>query len=234
MSEERKTTRPAMPARDGVVLHAEPLRGDPELVAAVEAHLNEAMAPGKRSDGEPECTGISARWCPRCGDCTCGPWPEDDPDEWDIHHDGCPLHGLSSTHAGGEIDPRRAAALRGLDAVTRERDEAHVVAARLRDDLAILAADIAAHREAIEEARAEAELLRRELAEARADRDALKGALSRANELRIGDRAEARLDERWACSEFAEKWLREVDEITQDTPADLADAIRARGNGGAP
>lgn len=66
----------------------------------------------------------------------------------------------------------------------------------------------------------------------RAELDAFKGALSRANELRIGDRAEARLDERWACSEFAEKWLREVGEITQDTPADLADAIRARGAGG--
>ena len=59
-----------------------------------------------------------------------------------------------------------------------------------------------------DEARAEVERLRREL-------------------------AEARLDERWSCSEFAEKWLREVDEITQDTPADLADAIRARGAGGA-
>ena len=59
-----------------------------------------------------------------------------------------------------------------------------------------------------DEARAEVERLRREL-------------------------AEARLDERWSCSEFAEKWLREVDEITQDTPADLAAAIRARGTGGA-
>ena len=59
-----------------------------------------------------------------------------------------------------------------------------------------------------DEARAEVERLRREL-------------------------AEARLDERWSCAELAEKWLREVDEITQDTPADLADAIRARGTGGA-
>ena len=50
---------------------------------------------------------------------------------------------------------------------------------------------------------------------------------------RLRAESEERLDERWSCSEFAEKWLREVDEITQDTPADLADAIRARGTGGA-
>ena len=43
---------------------------------------------------------------------------------------------------------------------------------------------------------------------------------------RLRAESEERLDERWSCSEFAEKWLREVDEITQDTPADLAAAIR--------
>jgi hypothetical protein len=106
--------------------------------------------------------------------------------------------------------------------------------------LRVLGGGLATATDERDEARAEAERLRRELAETRGDfvqmredRDACEGTLARANDLRIGDRAEARLDERWACSEFAEKWLREVGEITQNTPADLADAIRARGAGGA-
>jgi hypothetical protein len=32
---------------------------------------------------------------------------------------------------------------------------------------------------------------------------------------------------RWEASEAAEQWLREVAEVTEDSPADLADAIRA-------
>ena len=56
---------------------------------------------------------------------------------------------------------------------------------------------------------------------------------ARAEVERLRAESEERLDERWSCSEFAEKWLREVSAITQDTPADLADAIRARGTGGA-
>lgn len=38
------------------------------------------------------CTGISARWCPVHGDCTC-------PDESDLCEEWCPLHGLASSHA---------------------------------------------------------------------------------------------------------------------------------------
>ncbi len=44
-------------------------------------------------DLEPvRCTGLSAHWCPRCGDCTC-PDPEESLDDWD-----CPLHGECSRH----------------------------------------------------------------------------------------------------------------------------------------
>jgi hypothetical protein len=43
-----------------------------------------------------ECTGISAVWCPNCGECTC-------PDrEESMNHEGCPLHSWNSKH--GEID----------------------------------------------------------------------------------------------------------------------------------
>lgn len=49
-----------------------------------------------------ECTGISASWCPVCGDCTC-PRDEDGgcmQDGFDVVEDSeCPLHGMQSTHA---------------------------------------------------------------------------------------------------------------------------------------
>lgn len=42
------------------------------------------------------CTGISAFWCPRCGDCIC-----ERGSDGDCHHDNdlCPLHGSDSKHA---------------------------------------------------------------------------------------------------------------------------------------
>lgn len=38
-----------------------------------------------------ECTGVSATWCPICGDCTCA-------DEADLNDDDCPLHSDESKH----------------------------------------------------------------------------------------------------------------------------------------
>ncbi len=48
-------------------------------------------------DAVPECTGISAHWCPRCGDCEC-PRPDDG---WadSLNDPACPLHGRDSDHA---------------------------------------------------------------------------------------------------------------------------------------
>lgn len=49
-------------------------------------------------------------------------------------------------------------------------------------------------------------------------------------------RREGAEEMRWAASEAAESWLRAVEEVTQDSPADLADTIRALpldGDGGA-
>lgn len=42
---------------------------------------------------EPRCTGVTASWCPRCGDCEC-------PGRGDRHLDDpcCPLHGTFSAH----------------------------------------------------------------------------------------------------------------------------------------
>ena len=73
--------------------------------------------------------------------------------------------------------------------------------------------------------------------EARAEVERLRAAITRlrdnAAEMQSCARAVGHVEEREACAELAEKWLREVSAITQDTPADLADAIRARGTGGA-
>lgn len=48
-----------------------------------------------------ECTGLSAQWCPACGDCACGPRYEGGRDggERTLSDDGCPLHSAASRHA---------------------------------------------------------------------------------------------------------------------------------------
>lgn len=38
------------------------------------------------------CTGLTARWCSRCGDCKC-------PQDGDLNDPGCPLHAVNSRHA---------------------------------------------------------------------------------------------------------------------------------------
>lgn len=48
--------------------------------------------------GDPTCEGLTARWCPRCGTCTCPP------ESSDLATLKCPLHGLASQH--GEDDGR--------------------------------------------------------------------------------------------------------------------------------
>ena len=69
-----------------------------DALAAIVRAMREGSADG---DSEPECTGISAGWCPRCGDCTC-------PDRAQaMDTPTCPLHGTRSKHAEEpEADPR--------------------------------------------------------------------------------------------------------------------------------
>lgn len=42
------------------------------------------------------CTGVSAKWCPVHGDCTC---PNNNGDYDSLNDDDCPLHSASSQHA---------------------------------------------------------------------------------------------------------------------------------------
>ena len=43
----------------------------------------------------PECTGVSASWCPIHGDCNC------DREAGEMNSEECPLHSRTSTHAEG-------------------------------------------------------------------------------------------------------------------------------------
>ena len=42
------------------------------------------------------CTGLTAFWCPNCGDCTCP--RTDDGDVPEMSHDSCPLHARGTNH----------------------------------------------------------------------------------------------------------------------------------------
>ncbi len=66
------------------------------LVDMAELGLAAAEEVAKRRAEYEACTGMSASWCPRCGDCTCERWPDGTSD-----FDGrdCALHGEKSTHA---------------------------------------------------------------------------------------------------------------------------------------
>jgi hypothetical protein len=61
--------------------------------------------------GDTTCTGLSARWCPRCGDCTCGSY---------IVTTTCPLHSASSRHS----DDHEESADDIIARLTRELDAA--------------------------------------------------------------------------------------------------------------
>lgn len=66
---------------------------------------------------KPECTGVSASWCPVCGECSC---PREEDGEWGEPNEDCPLHGRRSTHAErtAEQDERemlQALVIRALD-----------------------------------------------------------------------------------------------------------------------
>ena len=56
------------------------------------AKAEELLAQADRIESQ-HCTGLSARWCPLHGDCSC-PEPEDSLDD-----PSCPLHDWKSSHA---------------------------------------------------------------------------------------------------------------------------------------
>lgn len=92
------------------------------------------------------CTGSSARWCPVCGDCACGPRYEGDgaDGERTLDDAGCPLHGASSTHArdtAPDLAAKVLALAEALATAERDRDAA-------REAWATLVAAVREEREA--------------------------------------------------------------------------------------
>lgn len=179
------------------------------------------------------CTGSSARWCPVCGDCACGPrYGGDGADgERTLDDDGCPLHGASSAHARDAAPDlaadhlaladalataeRELASLRERDAfLTRERIAVATAldvpyATPLGEAVATRLARLTAERDADAE----------KVASLRQERDARDAALysergARAEaEARLADLAWSIEKEREALEEFddAESEVREAD-----------------------
>lgn len=81
----------ALDAADRCELTEEALTAAGERLDVAERQLREALGLDHPAD-EVACTGTTARWCPRCGDCTCGPHPAD------LDKPTCSLHGARSSH----------------------------------------------------------------------------------------------------------------------------------------
>lgn len=60
---------------------------------------------------DPACNELSARWCPRCGDCACT--VDEDESLWPIRNAACPLHGDESKHREDHGEPDTSGAPAG-------------------------------------------------------------------------------------------------------------------------
>lgn|SRR5690606_30061094 len=73
------------------------------------------------------CTGLTAFWCPRCGDCTCARPPDGD---CCFDAQGCPLHGTASRHAESvsfaEAEERISAIAKEAGVTLTENDQREV------------------------------------------------------------------------------------------------------------
>lgn len=91
--------------------------------ATARALVAVGMAVGTVAPPLPACTGITASWCPQCGDCTC-------PDRTEVMSSSrCPLHAPGSDHADEsamDVSAEAVAAARaaGLEAAARIVDDA--------------------------------------------------------------------------------------------------------------
>ena len=88
---ERRRGNPGAQPHDALVAALQEVAADLDAedrdTAARQDAARDEMVP-------PACTGVTASWCPRCGDCSCA---KDGHDE--LNSPRCPLHAPSSPHA---------------------------------------------------------------------------------------------------------------------------------------
>ena len=168
---------------------------------------------------EPECTGETARWCPRHGDCTCPP-REDWPDEFTFDGDDCPLHGERSTHADAGPAERLA-----LEAMEHESVVAEVL--RLRAELA----NVSARAAEVPGLSAELDRLRWELAVAMGEKTA--GAQCLAEFERMAAKSTEllmrKIDTTLALEEAMRVGLEECERLRSIIASVVAEVLRLRG-----
>lgn len=83
--------------------------------------LERELGRTQQAEAVPACTGLTASWCPLCGDCTC---PRDTSAERTLTDDGCPLHAFWSDHAEDSRAEHPAQPDDGVGAPTRSQDPA--------------------------------------------------------------------------------------------------------------
>jgi uncharacterized protein (TIGR02996 family) len=83
--------------------------GQPERAEFIRLQIETALLTAELnhpSEDDNVCTGLTASWCPRCGDCLCVDR------ERSMSDDHCPLHCATSGHARAEMLPYRMERLR--------------------------------------------------------------------------------------------------------------------------
>jgi hypothetical protein len=101
----------AVPTDEPVLLSSEPPDHEPRCIGCDrDLRTKQSRVPTvdlrpRTRDGvpigvqQPECTGLTARWCPRCGTCACPEYPAD------MNSPSCPLHAPTSPHAECQAPP---------------------------------------------------------------------------------------------------------------------------------
>lgn len=81
-----------------------------------------APAPSEAGPVAEPCSGVAARWCPRCGDCTCVPANAVSRELFALDSPDCPLHGTHSEHAESSAPPAEGSGTEVTEALEESVD----------------------------------------------------------------------------------------------------------------